>query len=124
MLLAAMASLGVAVILITRLRYAITERHLKVTLFGVCLRRIKLADIDSVSKRQSIWAEKWYSTLRPYHRMLVIRRRRGLFKDFIITPQNRYVFKSELERAISRLKSEGNNQKSDPLQTAGAGPKS
>jgi len=124
MLLAAMACLGVAVLLITRLRYAITERHLKVTLFGVCLRRIKLADIDSVSKRQSIWAEKWYCTLRPYHRMLVIRRRRGLFRDFIITPQNRYVFKSELERAVSRLKSEGNSQKSDPLHTARAGPKS
>ena len=84
--------------------YVLTRRHLKVTLFGLCLRRIRLADIDSVSKRQAHWAEKWYNTLKPSHRSLVIRRRRGWFKDFVITPKNRYVFKTELEQALARLK--------------------
>src|SRR2546425_10771718 len=106
-LLGAVASAGMLGALASRLRFVLTGRHLKVTLFGLCLRRIRLADIDSVSKRQARRAEKWYNTLKPSHRMLVIRRRRGWFKDFIITPKNRYVFKAELEQALAKVKAEG-----------------
>src|SRR5213593_1547309 len=103
-LLGAVALAGLLGALACRLRYVLTGRHLKVTLFGVCLRRLRLEDIDSVSKRQARWAEKWYNTLKPSHRILVIRRRRGWFKEFIITPKNRYVFKAELEQALAKLK--------------------
>ena len=103
-LLGVVALGGVLGALASRLRYVLTGRHLKVTLFGLCLRRIRLADIECVSKQQAHWAEKWYNTLKPAHRMLVIRRRRGLFKDFIITPRNRYVFRTELERSLAELK--------------------
>jgi len=109
-LLGAFASAGLLGALASRLRYVLTGRHLKVTLFGLCVRRIRLADIDSVSKRQSYWAEKWFNTLKPAHRMLVIRRRRGWLKDFIITPKNRYVFRAELEQAMAKLKAEGEKQ--------------
>jgi len=89
--------------IITRVRYRITSRYLKVTLFGVVLRRVRLADIESVSKRRGPGlTEHWLSTTRPKHRMLVIRRRRGLCKNLIITPRNRYVFKTALERAVRR----------------------
>ena len=103
-LLGAVALAGLLGAVASQLRYVLTERHLKVTLFGLGLRRIRLADIDSVSKRQAHRAEKWYNTLKPSHRILVIRRRRGWFKDFIITPRNRYVFKAELEQALAKLK--------------------
>ena len=106
-LLGAVASAGLLGILASRLRYVLTERHLKVTLFGLRVRRIRLTDIDSVSKRQTRWAEKWFNTLKPAHRMLVIRRRRGWLKEFIITPKNRYVFKTELEQVLAKLKGEG-----------------
>jgi len=101
-LLGATAVCGVVVLLARQMRYAITDRHLKVTLFGVSLRRVKLADIDSVSKRRANRAERWCNTLHTSHRALVVRRRRGWLKDFIITPSNRYVFKSELERALAK----------------------
>jgi uncharacterized protein (UPF0248 family) len=101
--------------LASRLRYVLTDRHLKVTLFGLCLRRIRLADIESVSKRQAHRAEKWYNTLKPAHRILVIRRRRGLFKDFIITPRNRYVFKTELEQTLAKVQTVDANQRPDCL---------
>src|SRR5213592_2854180 len=104
MLLGAVVSAGLLGLLASQLRYVLTGRHLKVTLFGLCLRRIRLAYIETVSKRQAHWAEKWYNTLKPSHRILVIRRRRGCFKDFIITPKNRYVFKAELEQALAKLK--------------------
>jgi hypothetical protein len=90
--------------LVTRVRYLITPRHFKVILFGVCLRRIRLEDIESVSKRHpSGWSEKWWNTLHPSHRTLIIRRRRGLFRSVVITPRNRYVFKASLEKAMQGL---------------------
>jgi len=115
-LLGAVASAGMLGALASRLRFVLTGRHLKVTLFGLCLRRIRLADIDSVSKRQARRAEKWYNTLKPSHRMLVIRRRRGWFKDFIITPKNRYVFKAELEQALAKVKAEGEKPEKPDFQ--------
>jgi hypothetical protein len=88
---------------ITHVHYHITLRYVKVTLFGIVLRRVRLSNIASVSKRRADgWAENWWSTFRPNHRSLVMRRKRGLIRNVVITPRNRYVFKAELERAIER----------------------
>jgi hypothetical protein len=90
--------------LVTRIRYRIGSRHVKVLLFGLCLRRVALVNIESISKRRGDgWAENWSSTLHPKHRMLVLRRRRGLFRNFVVTPKNRYIFKTDLERAMRRV---------------------
>src|ERR1044071_8094292 len=115
-LLGAVGSAGLLGLLASQLRYVLTGRHLKVTLFGLCLRRIRLADIESVSKRQAHYAEKWYNTLKPSHRTLVIRRRRGWFKEFIITPKNRYVLKAEIEQTLAKLQAEAEKPKKPDLQ--------
>jgi hypothetical protein len=97
--------------LVSRLRYRIGSRHVKVILFGITLRRVALGNIDAVSKRQGDgWAEHWWSTFRPKHRLLVLRRKRGLIRNFVITPKNRYIFRTDLERAIQRV---GGNARSD-----------
>jgi hypothetical protein len=102
--------------MITRIRYRIGSRHVKVILFGVCLRRVALANIDSISKRPGQgWTEHWWSTTHPKHRVLVIRRRRGLFKNFVITPKNRYIFKTDLERAVRRVGGTLGPSSPDPL---------
>jgi hypothetical protein len=89
--------------LMTRLRYHISRRHVKITLLGICLRRIALEDIHYVTKRRpNGWTEHWWNTIQPKHRTLVIRRYRGLCRNVEITPRNRYVFKTDLERAIKR----------------------
>ncbi len=106
---------GLAAALLLRVRYAVTDTHLRVTLFGLCLRRIRLSNIERVSKRQSGPAEKWYNSLQTSHRILVIRRRRGLLKEFIITPKNRYAFKAELERAMARLSPLAEGKETGPL---------
>ena len=80
--------------------YRITQSHLEVTWLGVPLRKIHLSDIESVSKRRRRWAENWRNTWRPRHRRLVIRRKTGLFKEFVITPAYRYEFRNRLESAI------------------------
>ena len=92
--------------LVGQVRYHITSRHVKVRLFGICLRRIPIANIASVSKRHSGGlSENWWSTLRPKHRALIIRRKRGLIRNVKITPRNRYAFRHELEQAMERLNS-------------------
>ena len=89
--------------LITFLRYHVSPRHLKITWLGICLRRIRLEKIQSVSKRRPTgWAENWCNTFRPGHRRLVIRRVRGLRRSIMITPTNRYIFKTALEKAIAQ----------------------
>src|SRR2546429_6606696 len=122
LLLAALAGGGLFILLVLQLRYRVTQRHLQVTLFGLCLRRVKLSDIEHVSKRQANWAEKWYNTLRPAHRVLVVRRRRGWFKDFVLTPKNRYVFKTELERAVAGLPTAGGTGKPELERGAATDP--
>ena len=88
--------------LITRVRYVITPRHVRVLLFGVAIRRIPIRTIESVSKRRSPGlAENWWSTLSPKHRSLVLRRKTGLIRNVVLTPRNRYAFKFELDRIIS-----------------------
>jgi hypothetical protein len=91
--------------LVGRIRYRIGSKQLKVVLFGLPLRRVSLLAIESIAKRPAGGlSEHWWSTFRPKHRMLVVRRKRGLFKNFVITPKNRYVFKTDLEKAMERAR--------------------
>ena len=102
--------------LVTFVRYCITPRHFKVTLFGLCLRRVRLEDIELVSKRRPKGlAENWWNTLHPSHRTLVIRRYRGLLRNIVITPRNRYIFKTSLERAIQHKIAPSEEPKDDLL---------
>ena len=87
-----------------QLHFRIGSRHLKVMLFGIAIRKIDLTDIAYVSKReQKGAAERWLSTFKTSHRLLVIERKTGLRKYFCITPQNRYVFLADLKSAVRRV---------------------
>jgi hypothetical protein len=85
--------------------YEITEEFLRVTWLGIGVRRLRLRNIDSVSKRRKFTSENWSNTWRPRHRILVIRKRSGLRKDFVITPAYRYKFRNQLESAIEKYQS-------------------
>src|SRR5690348_16179314 len=75
--------------LVSRVRYRIGSRHVKVFVLGIRLRRISLESIEAISKRASGgWTERWWSTFHPKHRLLILRRRRGLFRNVAITPKN------------------------------------
>lgn len=86
------------------IRYRITARHLQVRLLGIPIRRVRLDNIKYVGTTHVRFAEKWPNGWFPsHHRFLVIRKRRGLIKNFIITPRQRYVFKAEIDRARQAL---------------------
>lgn len=88
----------------TRIRYRVTARHLQVRIFGIPIRRLRLDNIRYVGTARIFLAEKWPNTWFPsHHRVLVIRKRRGLIKNFVITPRHRYVVKGEIDRAREAL---------------------
>jgi hypothetical protein len=87
----------------TRINYHITARHLQVTWLGLPVRRIRLDDIKYISTKPSVWGEKWFNTLRVGNRLLVIHRRSGWFRHFLISPKNPFVFKTELYEARKQV---------------------
>lgn len=111
--LGVLVSIMVFMWLVTRVRYRIGSKHVKVLILGLPIRRLAIAKIESISKRVGDGlAEHWWSTFRPKHRLLVLRRRRGIVKNFVITPKNRYVFKTDLERAMQRVARKANSTES------------
>ncbi len=85
----------------THIRYGIGSKHLKILLFGIPIRWIRLDNIRHIHGRKTSFAERWGNMVFTRHdRLLVIEKHHGLFKRCLITPDKRYVFKAELERAI------------------------
>ncbi len=88
----------------TQLEYRIGRTHVKVRLFGVPLRRIALAEIVRVSKRDPRGlSENWCSTWKRSHRLITIQRSRGWWRYVCLTPKNRYVFMTDLKNAVRRI---------------------
>lgn len=84
---------------VTTIRYHITATKLKVTWLGLPVRWIPLATIKHIGTRPEWWTERWPNVLFDNGRILVIRRRSGLFKNFLITPKYPFQFKASLEQA-------------------------
>lgn len=100
-----LAGFGVVFLLILILRprfqYHLRKNSLEITAFGVTLRSIPFCQIESVSKRRSgQWGERWWTTRRVSHRLLVIRRKSGWLREISITPDFRYEFRNQLEKVL------------------------
>jgi hypothetical protein len=97
----ALVALILAVLLIIPLiRYRITSRWLLITVLGVPVRGVSLKNIRFISDHCREPYEPWPNTHNSKTRALFIRKRRGLFRTLLITPQKRFVFKAALEKAI------------------------
>ena len=85
--------------------YQISRDVLRVRLGKLVLRRIYFDDIDRVSKPHSElrWSqtENWRNTFDDSRRLLIVHRRSGLFRRFVITPKHRYEFRRQLHAAIA-----------------------
>ncbi|MDA7618364.1 hypothetical protein OAE97_02470 [Verrucomicrobia bacterium] len=93
--------LGMLAILMLSVRYRVQSQCLKISCMGLTVRRFSLKEVTSVSKRRRYAAEHWINTFQTKHRRLVIRRERGVFKEIVITPRYRYVFRRKLEEAVA-----------------------
>ena len=91
----------VLLFLLGRVSYRVTRKHLQIRVLGVPVRRVRLDNIRNVHMRKVWCLEKWHNMLFPtMDRIVIIEKRRGLIKRMLITPEQRYVFKSEMDRAI------------------------
>ena len=90
---------------VTRIRYVIDDHYLRVLWFGITTRRIALSDMEKVDTCAPLWNEHWCNTLWPVGRVVRIRRKTGIFRNFIITPQNRDAFIRELKAKVPNLPS-------------------
>lgn len=102
----------------TRFRYRVTASHLEVRFLGFCVRRVSFENIERVSKKPPTFSENWSNTYRPGSRQLVVHRKRGLLKEFVITPRNRYLFKAQLEAA---MRGEVLSLAAEPVETVEGG---
>lgn len=90
-------------VIIPLIRYRITSHWLLITLLGLPLRWVSLKNIRFITDHCKEPAEHWPNTHNPKTRTLIIRKRRGLFRNLLITPHKRFVFKADLEKAIRAL---------------------
>ena len=102
----ACALAGLIFLSIRTIGYRLTPTHLKVTWMGVPVRRVRLDDIRHIGNKPAFWAERWVSAPFDQGRLLVIRRKRGWFKNFVITPARPYEFRFSMFQAIKALTGE------------------
>ena len=87
---------------VATLRYRITERAVEVILFGRCVRRIRLEDIDYVRRGSALWNEHW-TNFKTWN-SVTLRRKSGWVRNFVITPGDPGGFIAELEQKLENLK--------------------
>lgn len=94
----------VAVLLygVATLRCRITERAVEVLVFGWCVRRIRLDDIEEVHRGGSFWNEHW--TNFKLWNSVTLRRKSGWFRNFVITPDDPSGFIVELAQKLENSK--------------------
>ena len=92
-------TLGCAV---ASLRYLVDDRSVRVVCWGITLRKIALTDIVDISTATPFWNEHWCNTFWPFGRTVCLRRRTGLFRNFIITPKNRDEFIRDLRQRLGQ----------------------
>ena len=80
--------------------YRITDTALEVSILGRVLRRVRLDDIEEVHRRGALVHENW-SSLK-FWNSVTIRRRSGVFRNFVISPDDPDDFAARLQEAVRR----------------------
>lgn len=92
------------------LRYQIGRSSLRVQLGSLTVRRLDLSDIERVDKprRELRWrdTENWRNTFDDSRRLLIVHRRTGWCRKFVITPKHRYEFRRQLRAAVAEARGE------------------
>jgi len=79
------------------IRYRITSAALEVLILGHVARRVRLSDIEEVHRRGALVHESWSGP--KFWNAVTIRRRSGLFRNFVISPDDPDRFLERLAEA-------------------------
>ena len=80
--------------------YRITDTALEVSVLRMTLRRVLLRDIEEIHRRGALLHENW-SSLK-FWNSVTIRRRTGLLRNFVISPDDPDRFVTLLQDAVRR----------------------
>jgi hypothetical protein len=80
-------------------RYVLTDTHLEVFWLRWRVRQFPLTELKFVGNRPVFWAERWPNAPFNTGRVLVFRRRRGRFRNLVLTPKLPFEFRAEFEKA-------------------------
>ena len=75
--------------------FTVDEAFVRVRFYGYTARKVALSDIEWAAQDWCFWNEHWTNTGNP-KRMVLLRRRTGLFKNFLISPPVPQDFLKEL----------------------------
>ncbi len=84
--------------------YRLEDNALSVTVGKRPIRRIPYSDIESVKRGWTFWNEHWERRLDFWRGSVTIRRKHGLLKNLVITPDDPDSFVSALETRLAELK--------------------
>ena len=96
MLLTAIAVVGAASV--GSIRCALGRDAIEVRIFGRVVRRVRLVDIESVDRRGAIVNESWSGPR--FWNAVTLRRRTGLFRNVIVTPDDPDRFVAEVNARL------------------------
>jgi hypothetical protein len=96
MLLTAIVVTGSACI--GSIRCSLAPDAVEVRLLGRVVRRLRLADIESVDRRGALVNESWSGPC--FWKAVTLRRRRGLFRNVIVTPDDPDRFVADLTERL------------------------
>ena len=85
---------------VSTIRYRITESALEVLILGMVVRRILLGDIEEVHRRGCLIHENWSGP--KFWNSVTIRRRTGLFKNLVISPDDPERFVERIRESVDR----------------------
>lgn len=98
MLLTAVAVTGAASI--GSIRCSLGAEAIEVRVLGRVVRRVRLADIESVDRRGAIVNESWSGPR--FWNAVTLRRRSGLFRNVIVTPDDPDRFVAEVTERLRK----------------------
>ena len=79
-----------------KIKFRVTPSHVEVVVLKWAVRRVALDDIEFADRRWCWWNEHYNTTLNP-KRIVRLRRRTGIVRNFIITPRSPVEFLADLE---------------------------
>ena len=65
--------------------FTVDEAYMRVRMYGLTVRKVAVSDIEWAAQDWVFWNEHWTNTVNP-KRMVLLRRRTGWFKNFLISP--------------------------------------
>ncbi len=86
--------------LVGTIGYRITGTALEVRVLGRVVRRVPLADVEEVHRRGALIHENWSGP--KFWNSVTVRRRSGLFRNFVISPDDPDRFVERLQEALRR----------------------